>query len=658
MFSELRHHGMQKGILNSVVLVVLLLSFLTGSVPAVYAQGSQTSTLASLVLPAAAKVIPGQYIVVYKSGVITANAIGVDTAAIQALGGKVMFVYGTALQGYAAQLPPQALDAARRSPLVDYVEADQVYSINDGEIGTEAVQAGATWGLDRIDQRNEPLNSSYTYNTAAGNVNVYVIDTGIRITHTQFGGRATWNANFSGDGINSDCHGHGTHVAGTIGSTTYGVAKAVKLHAVKVLDCAGSGSLSGVIAGINWVAAHRVKPAVANMSLGGGFSASINTAVTNAISAGVTFAVAAGNDSLNACNYSPASTPAAITVGSTTSTDARSSFSNIGSCLDIFAPGTNITSTWNTSNTATNTISGTSMATPHVAGVAALYLAAHPSAAPSAVANALIASSTANKVLGPGAGSPNRLLYSLLTVNVITVPTALTPAGTLADTTPTFTWTKVNGATQYQFAVYTGAALAYPMKTVPAGACGAVVGKCSNTPANVLGAGAHTWKVRALIGGIWKPFSALKAFTIGAVSTKPRAGYWASNTADEFYVIPAQTRVRNFAIYINACSITWKIYETALLPISNNHFAFSGPFHGSGTFSTTTRASGQDGLTSYLLPGCGTITASWTYNPATWRNTTQPSAVSVDPAGILFLKLGPPDPALPSPYHTVKIVAP
>ncbi len=237
MFSVSHHHRMQKGILNTLMLTVFLLSLLTGSLPAAYAQGAQSSTLASLAIPTATTVVPGQYIVVYKSGVMTADAIGADTAGIQALGGKVLFVYGAALQGYAARLPAQALDAVRRNPLVDYVEADQVYSINDGEIGTEAVQTGATWGLDRVDQRNEPLNSSYTYNTAAGNVNVYVIDTGIRTTHTQFGGRAVWNGNFSGDGVNSDCNGHGTHVAGTIGSTTYGVAKAVKLHAVKALNC-------------------------------------------------------------------------------------------------------------------------------------------------------------------------------------------------------------------------------------------------------------------------------------------------------------------------------------------------------------------------------------------------------------------------------------
>jgi subtilisin family serine protease len=212
----------------------------------------------------------------------------------------------------------------------------------------------------------------------------------------------------------SDCNGHGTHVAGTIGSSTYGVAKAVRMHPVRVLSCSGSGSTSGVISGVNWVANNRVLPAVANMSLGGGASSSLDAAVNGAINRSVTFAVAAGNSSANACNTSPARVPAAITVGSTTSSDARSSFSNFGTCLDIFAPGSSITSAWATSDTATNTISGTSMASPHAAGVAALYLATHTTASPATVRNAIFNNATANVLIGVGSGSPNRLLYSLI----------------------------------------------------------------------------------------------------------------------------------------------------------------------------------------------------------------------------------------------------
>jgi aqualysin 1 len=216
-------------------------------------------------------------------------------------------------------------------------------------------------------------------------------------------------------GSGQDCNGHGTHVAGTVGGATYGVAKGVTLIAVRVLDCSGNGTNSGVIAGMDWVTSNRVLPAVANMSLGGGFSQAINDAVTRMTNAGVSLAVAAGNENQNACNTSPASAAAAITVGATTSSDARASFSNYGTCLDVFAPGNSITSSWYTSTTATNTISGTSMASPHVAGVAALYLQGNPSASAATVANAIISTSTTGKVTSPGTGSPNRLLFSLLT---------------------------------------------------------------------------------------------------------------------------------------------------------------------------------------------------------------------------------------------------
>ncbi len=236
----------------------------------------------------------------------------------------------------------------------------------------------------------------------------------------------------------TDCNGHGTHVAGTTGGTTYGVAKQVTIHPVRVLSCSGSGSNSGVIAGVDWVTANHVKPAVANMSLGGSASSALDTAVSNSISAGVSYAIAAGNSNANACNYSPARVSSAVTVGATTNTDARSSFSNYGSCLDIFAPGSNITSAWYTSSTATNTISGTSMASPHVAGALALYLQTNPTASPSTATQALISNSTANKVTSAGTGSPNRLLYSVFGA-----------APTPGDTTPPTTSisSPANGAT-------------------------------------------------------------------------------------------------------------------------------------------------------------------------------------------------------------------
>lgn len=352
--------------------------------------------------------IPGRYIVVLKTSATTNDASQAVQAAIN-LGATIHFTYDAALVGFAATLSDQALNALRANPNVDYIEADQVISLSADQLNPPS------WGLDRIDQRNLPLNSKYTYNYTGTGVTAYIIDTGIWFTHNDFGGRATFGYDSVGDGRNGlDCNGHGTHVAGTVGGTTYGVAKNVSLVAVRVLNCSGSGTTSGVIAGINWVTSQHQASSVANMSLGGSASTSLDTAVKNSISAGVTYAVAAGNDNRKACNYSPARVPTAITVGATTSKDARASYSNYGTCLDLFAPGSNIKSDWYGSNTATNTISGTSMATPHVTGVAALYLQAHPGASPATVASAITSNATPNVVTRPGTGSPNLLLYSII----------------------------------------------------------------------------------------------------------------------------------------------------------------------------------------------------------------------------------------------------
>ncbi|HKV34875.1 MAG TPA: S8 family peptidase [Pyrinomonadaceae bacterium] len=319
--------------------------------------------------------------------------------------GKLKHVYQNALNGFAVEM--SAEDAARLSDdfRVAYVE-------EDGEVTLDATQSNPPWGLDRIDQRNRPLNAIYTFNFTGAGVFAYVIDTGIRTTHTQFGSRAAnvFDA-FGGNG--QDCNGHGTHVAGTIGGSTYGVAKSVNLRGVRVLNCSGSGSNSGVIAGVDFVRLNHSNPAVANMSLGGGISSALDTAVNNLSNSGVAIAVAAGNSNANACNSSPARAANAITVGSTTTTDARSSFSNFGTCLDLFAPGSGILSAWFSSNTATATLSGTSMASPHVAGVAALYKQVNPSASSTTVRNAIVNGATTNVVTNPGTGSPNRLLYSL-----------------------------------------------------------------------------------------------------------------------------------------------------------------------------------------------------------------------------------------------------
>lgn len=365
-----------------------------------------------------ATVIPGRYIVVFKDDVAVAavdaaiaEAEGAAAAeSLDAAGGRqtleLHYRYESALLGFAASMPASSLQALQKNPNVAYIEPDQVITLS-------ITQSPATWGLDRIDQRNLPLSNSYTYNNTGAGVTAYIIDTGILYGHNEFGGRASFGYDaFGGNG--ADCNGHGTHVSGTVGGSAYGVAKGVTLKAVRVLNCSGSGTNSGVIAGVNWVASHHAAgaPAVANMSLGGSVSSALDTAVNNAINDGVTFAIAAGNSNRNACNYSPARVAAAITVGATTSTDARASYSNYGSCLDLFAPGSSITSAWYTSTTATNTISGTSMATPHVAGVAALYLQSNTSASPATVRNAIVNNATTGKVTSAGSNSPNRLLFT------------------------------------------------------------------------------------------------------------------------------------------------------------------------------------------------------------------------------------------------------
>jgi len=355
------------------------------------------------------KKIPNQYIVVLKDNVGDVEAEALRLA--RDFGGDRSngHTYDRALKGFSVRMNEQQAQRLADDPRVAFVEEDGVVSI-------DTTQTGATWGLDRIDQRDLPLDGNYTFNATGSGVKAYIIDTGIRATHTQIAGRVISGFTAISDGLGTnDGNGHGTHVSGTVGGSTYGVAKNVTLVAVRVLDSSGSGTNSGVIAGIDFVASdHQAgQPAVANMSLGGGASSAVDTAVANAVADGVTFAVAAGNENQNACNVSPAREPSAITVGSTTMTDARSSFSNFGTCVDIFAPGSSITSSWNTSDTATNTISGTSMATPHVTGVAALFLETNPTASPATVTAAIINNSTPNKVTGAGTGSPNRLLFSL-----------------------------------------------------------------------------------------------------------------------------------------------------------------------------------------------------------------------------------------------------
>jgi subtilisin family serine protease len=401
--------------MRTVSLVVLLLVALVAAdvAPLLHADG--------------ANVVPNSYIVVLKEHLeVTdrdAHILALrDTITATGANAKVNHVYKIgSLIGFSAELPEDLLKAELAHPDVKYVEADQVMSINyEQEKNARSplatvTQTGATWGIARVGQRTLPLNTYYAYNDVAGTgVDVYVIDTGILVTHVDFGGRATAVYNAITNEANNDLNGHGTHCAGTIGGTTYGVAKKVTLFAVKVLNAAGSGTTAGVIAGVDYVTnnQNKARKSVGSMSLGGGASATLDASIVNSIASGVTYAIAAGNDNANACNYSPARVANAITVGATTNTDARSSFSNIGTCVDIFAPGSSITSAWIGSNTATNTISGTSMATPHVAGAVALHLSFNTDANPAATKSWATSAATPNVVTNPGTGSPNLLLFS------------------------------------------------------------------------------------------------------------------------------------------------------------------------------------------------------------------------------------------------------
>jgi len=349
------------------------------------------------------EVVPGQYIVVFSGPV--ADPASVATALVRGLGGTMLHVYTSALKGFAARLPASAAEALRQNPLVASVEPDQVMRADV----TQTMDAnGDPWGLDRIDQGALPLSGTYSYTATAAGVHAYIIDTGIWTLHPEFGGRA--DDVYDALGVTGeDCNGHGTHVAGTIGAATYGVAKAVSLHGVRVLNCAGIGLNSDVIAGVDWVTANHASPAVANMSLGGGKSAALDQAVTNLWNSGVFLAVAAGNDNADACNASPAGASGVFTVAASEKTDAKASYSNWGTCVEAYGPGSAIKSTYLAG--LTMTLSGTSMATPHVTGVAALYKAANGDQPSATVSSWIINNATTGAITGNPSGTPNRLLF-------------------------------------------------------------------------------------------------------------------------------------------------------------------------------------------------------------------------------------------------------
>ncbi len=358
----------------------------------------------------AVELIPDQYIVVYNDDAGDVRALTSSLAARS--GAKVRYTYGAAVRGFAARMSKAAAEELASDPRVAYVEQDQVVRLY-------ATQDNATWGIDRIDARSG-LDTKFSYNNDGSGVTAYIIDTGIDVGHSEFTGRlssAYFDA-FTDGRSGDDCNGHGTHVAGTVGGTTWGVAKGVTFVRVRVLDCRGSGSWSGVVAGIDWVVSHHgTGAAVSNMSLGGGASTTVDAAVDRMINDGVASAVAAGNGNMggvaqDACKYSPARVPRAMTIGATTKTDAKTSWSNYGNCVDGFAPGSGITSSWiGGGTTETNTISGTSMATPHVAGVAALYLQSNATATPQQVRDALYAAATKGVVTSSKTAN-NHLLFT------------------------------------------------------------------------------------------------------------------------------------------------------------------------------------------------------------------------------------------------------
>ena len=456
-----------------------------------------------------------RYIVLLKSPLKSIQRQAAIQRAVAASGGRVKAFYSAAINGYSAELPPAALEELRTNPDVALIEPDYFFSISDGwpgaslDVGSGS-QSDPVWNLDRIDQRDLPLDQTFTYDTVAGDVHVYVVDTGLRASHEEFTGRVGDGFSAMADGRGtSDCNGHGTHVAGTIAGSIYGVAKSATVHPVRVLDCEGEGFVSGILDGLDWIIENGLSPGVVNLSLGGTISTSLDQAVNNVIDAGFTVVAAAGNTGSDACQVSPARVPAAITVGATDSSDTRPPFSNVGICLDLFAPGTSIKSAYPTSDSSYQLFSGTSMAAPHVAGVAALYLQATPEASPKSVAEFIRDSSTLGKVKDLASGSPNRLLF------VDSGPTPLEPTGSVFSDLKTFEWARVEGATLYQLELFEGESTEpVEAKEFKDSVCNET--RCSFDPEFLLdvSVGGYQWRVQAYLDEGWGDWTDRVSFSV------------------------------------------------------------------------------------------------------------------------------------------------
>jgi subtilisin family serine protease len=462
--------------------------------------------------------IAGSYIVVLKENTTKTEVDNDADEFSRKHGFKTEHRFKSSIKGFSGKLSDAAVIALRNDARVAYIEQDQIVHF----VTTQSNPL--SWGLDRVDQPNLPLDQSYTYTQDGTGVDAYIIDCGILLSHTDFGGRAVtgFDAVTSG-GLAIDGNGHGTHVAGTVGGTAYGIAKNVKLIAVRVLDANGSGTISGVIAGVDWVTSdHTTHPAVANMSLGGGVSTALDDAVKRSIADGVTYCIAAGNSAANASTSSPADVPEAITVGATDINDAFAYFSNYGTLVDISAPGVNITSDWLTSNTATNTISGTSMATPHVTGVAALYLQTNPTASPAQIQAAITTNAINGKITSLKTGTVNKLLSSIVgTVPVLpaipSIPSLVSPANASSgiSTATTLSWTPSSDAASYSVQVSTSATFStIALSTTGiAGTSLSISGLTSNR--------VYYWRVSATNLGGTSAYSTVFSFTTAVAITTP-----------------------------------------------------------------------------------------------------------------------------------------